>query len=145
MDDSATALFHHAFPVSDIDQARHFYGEILGCPTARRSDERAVDFDFFGHHIIAHLVEGDDADLHRQASRGRNIAVRHFGVAVDWPQWDDIVDRLRSAGVPFVVGPTVKHEGQPQEEAYVVVADPAGNALEFKTFRDPRYLFTTRR
>jgi extradiol dioxygenase family protein len=142
VDDTAAALFHHAFPVSDIDQASRFYGDVLGCRTARRSDERAVDFDFFGHHIIAHLVEGDDADLHRKASRGHNIAVRHFGVAVDWAQWESILERLRHAGVPFVVEPTVKHEGEPQEEAYVIVTDPAGNALEFKTFRDPRYLFT---
>jgi len=143
VDDPATVLFHHAFPVSDIAQARHFYGDVLGCRTARRSDDRAIDFDFFGHHIIAHLVDGDDAELHRKASHGLNIAVRHFGVAVDWPAWEGIVQRLRDADVPFVVEPTVKHTGEPQEEAYVVVTDPAGNAIEFKTFRDPRYLFTS--
>ena len=135
-----TALFHHAFPVSDIAATRHFYGEVLGCPTGRRIDERAVDFDFFGHHIIAHLVEGPDAERHRGAADGANVAVRHFGVALDWDRWEDVVGRLRRAAVPFVVEPEIRHAGEPREEALLVVSDPSGNGVEFKAFRARRFL-----
>ncbi|GAA4068561.1 VOC family protein [Actinomadura miaoliensis] len=134
--------FHHTFPVSDLDAARHFYGTVLGCPEARKKGaERAADFDFFGHHIVVRLVEGDDARLHRAAAEGANIAVRHFGVVLPWPEWEAVAERLAARSVAFVVEPTVRHRGEPHEEAMMMLADPFGNGLEFKAFRDLAFLW----
>jgi len=141
--DAGTTLFHHAFPVRDIAETRHFYIRVLGCAPARRDTDRAVDFNFFGHHIIAHLVEGDTAAVHRQAADGANVAVRHFGVVLPWATWEALADRLRDEQVEFIVAPEVKYEGEPREEALMLLADPAGNAIEFKTFRNIDYIFAT--
>jgi uncharacterized protein len=139
--DASSTVFHHAFPVRDLVATRDFYGRVLGCSVGRRDSERAVDFDFFGHHVIAHLVDGGAADLHRQAADGASVAVRHFGVVIPWDEWEALVDRLRAQRVPFIVEPEVRHPGEPREEALMLVADPSGNGIEFKTFRDRRFLF----
>ncbi len=133
--------FHHAFPVSNLEETRRFYSGVLGCAEARRTSRReSVDFDFFGHHIVAHLVEGEDVSIHRRAAAGANLAVRHFGVVLPWQDWEALADRLRQAGATFAYEPRVRHKGEPREEALMLLFDPSGNGIEFKTFRDLNYL-----
>jgi extradiol dioxygenase family protein len=139
--DAFVAPFHHAFPVRSMEETRHFYGTVLGCATARRDSDRAVDFNFFGHHIVAHLVEGADAEVHHRAAGGRNVAVRHSGVVLPWPHWEALAARLHGHGVAFMVEPEIRHHGEPQEEALMLLCDASDNVLEFKTFKDIQYLF----
>ncbi len=142
--------FHLAFPVRDLAASRRFYGELLGCPEGRSSD-RWIDFDLFGHQIVAHLVDessttGDSADAEAGDSNavdGHDVPVPHFGVVLPWKTWHDLADRLREAGVTFVIEPYVRFEGQPGEQATMFLLDPCGNALEFKAFQDPSQLFAT--
>ena len=133
-------IFHYAFPVDDLAGARRFYGDLLGCKEGK-STARNVNFEFFGHHIIAHLVAPDAFEVHRKASEGRNIAIRHFGIAMPWDEYETLRDRLVSAGAKFVVAPETRHEGTEGEEALMLLADPSGNVVEFKTYRDIEYLF----
>jgi len=137
------ALFpsHLAFPVDDISAARSFYLGALGCPPGRRDTDRAFDFQFFGHHLIAHVVEGDTAAVHRGAAGLANIAVRHFGATLPREVWDCVWTMIQDGNVAVLYGPEYRHVGEPAEEALVLVADPFGNVLEFKGFTDPTYLF----
>ena len=133
------APFHLAIPVHDLGAARRFYGGSLACPEGRSSKEW-VDFDFFGHQLVAHL------DASRQPLRfnqvdGKNVPVPHFGVVVDWAEWHALAARLRDAGVSFVIEPGVRFRGQVGEQATMFLLDPSGNALEFKAFKDPSKLF----
>ena len=132
--------FHLAFPVDDLAAARRFYGELLGCPEGRSSDEW-VDFDLHGHQIVAHLAP--DAVRARAANRvdGEDVPVPHFGVVLPMGEWKRLADRLIDAGVDFVIEPTVRFEGQAGEQATMFLLDPAGNALEFKAMADPEKLF----
>ena len=141
MDEAKPCVFHHAVPVDDLAAARRFYGELLGCPIARRDTVRAVDFDFFGHHVIAHLVEPDRTAVHRAAGGAENMQVRHFGVVLAWPAWQALADRLSGEGVEFLVAPHTRRRGQPDEEALMLFADPSGNVLEFKAVRERATLF----
>jgi uncharacterized protein len=132
--------FHFAFPVDDLGAARRFYGELLGCREGRSAD-KWVDFDLYGHQIVAHLaavppratnpVDGDD------------VPVPHFGVVLAMDQWRSLADRLGQAGVEFVIAPTVRFAGEPGEQATMFLLDPAGNALEFKAMADPAKLFAS--
>jgi extradiol dioxygenase family protein len=131
--------FHLAFPVRDIATTRTFYGELLGCPEGR-SSERWVDFDFFGHQLVAHLVEGSD-DAGTNPVDGDAVPVPHFGAVLPWDSWEQLAARLRAAGITFIIEPRVRFEGQVGEQGTFFVRDPSGNALEFKTFRDPSRLF----
>ena len=135
-------LFHLAFPVTDLAQARAFYGGLLGCPEGRSSDAW-VDFDFYGHQVVAHLAP-DEAG-HRQASAvdGKQVPVRHFGVILDMAAWEALAEKLRAAGVEFVIEPYVRFKGQPGEQATMFLLDPCGNALEFKAFADMSRVFAT--
>ena len=132
--------FHLAFPVDDLAAARRFYGELLGCPEGRSSDEW-VDFDLHGHQIVAHLAP--DAVRARAANRvdGEDVPVPHFGVVLPMAEWKRLAGRLSDADVDFVIEPTVRFEGQPGEQATMFLLDPAGNALEFKAMADPAKLF----
>ena len=132
--------FHLAFPVDDLAAARRFYGELLGCPEGRSSDEW-VDFDLHGHQIVAHLAP--DAVRARAANRvdEDDVPVPHFGLVLPMAEWKRLADRLTSADVEFVIEPTVRFEGQPGEQATMFLLDPAGNALEFKAMADPAKLF----
>jgi len=132
--------FHLAFPVHDLAAARRFYGEVLGCPEGR-SDERWVDFDFFGHQIVAHLdgkspLERDEMTP-TSGVDGKRVPVPHFGVVLDMKSFEGLVNRLRSADVRFIIEPCVRFEGQPGEQRTMFFLDPSGNALEFKAFNDP--------
>ncbi len=131
--------FHLAFPVSSLEKARAFYGGLLECAEGRSSDEW-VDFDFFGHQIVAHLAPETG---HRDTNRvdGDNVPVRHFGVVLPMADWQALAARLKSAGVQFLIEPHVRFKGAPGEQATMFFLDPCGNALEFKAFEDPARLF----
>lgn len=133
--------FHLAFPVTDLEAARRFYGNVLGCRTGRES-ERWIDFDFWGHQLVAHLVE---ADRHPAAATNpvddHDVPVSHFGAVLPWDEFETLAERLRRAGVEFVIEPYLRFEGRVGEQITMFVKDPCGNHLEFKAFRHPEMLF----
>lgn len=135
--------FHLAVPVHDLAAARQFYGERFGCPEGRSSDEW-VDFDFFGHQLVAHLdrqrAAARRAVLHNRVD-GRDVPVPHFGVVLAWSQWESLAERLRSHGTEFAIEPGIRFAGQVGEQATFFLYDESGNALEFKSFRDMSRLF----
>jgi uncharacterized protein len=156
--------FHLAFPVDDLDAARRFYGGLIGCPEGRSAPEW-VDFDLYGHQIVAHLVHpspsGEGPGVGTVSNRGtsptptpplkgrgytnsvdgEDVPVPHFGIVLPMDAWKALAARLERAGVEFVIAPTIRFEGQPGEQATMFFLDPAGNALEFKAMADPAKLF----
>lgn len=134
------APFHIAFPVDDLDAARHFYGNVLGCPEGR-SDADWIDFDLYGHQIVAHRVESREAVAGHNPVDGHAVPVPHFGVVLPPEQWQALAGRLRGHGVAFVIEPHTRFAGQPGEQSTMFFLDPAGNALEFKAFADLDRLF----
>jgi extradiol dioxygenase family protein len=132
--------FHLAFPVDDLVAARRFYGEILGCPEGRSADEW-IDFDLFGHQIVAHLAPNAARPPASNAVDGHDVPVPHFGIVLPMTEWKALAVRLEAAGVEFVIAPTVRFEGEPGEQATMFFLDPAGNALEFKAMANPANLF----
>ncbi len=136
----ARALFHLAFPVDDIAAARRFYGDLLGCPEGRSAPEW-VDFDFFGHQIVAHLSPGECGHRNTSPVDGEDVPVRHFGAVLPMADWEKLADKLQAAGTRFVIEPQIRFKGQVGEQATMFFLDPAGNALEFKAFGDIGQLF----
>ena len=136
--------FHLAFPVRDVGEARAFYGGVLGCPEGRSSDEW-VDFDLFGHQIVAHVhpTAQAEAPAHHNAVDGHDVPIPHFGIVLRLDDWKALRDRLVAAGTEFVIEPYVRFEGEPGEQATMFFLDPSGNALEFKAFEDLSQLFAT--
>jgi extradiol dioxygenase family protein len=134
------ALFHLAFPVHDLQAARSFYGGVLGCPEGRSSDAW-VDFDLFGHQIVAHLKQGGARVETSNPVDNRDVPVPHFGVIVSLEQFDQLAERVRGAGVEFIIEPYVRFRGEVGEQATMFFLDPSGNALEFKAFADRSRLF----
>ena len=134
------APFHLAFPVADLATTRRFYGELLGCPEGRSSSEW-IDFDLFGHQIVAHLAPPKNDGAHHNEVDGHDVPVPHFGVVLDWDQFHGFAERLRAQGVKFVIEPYVRFAGQVGEQATMFFKDPSGNALEFKAFKDRGQLF----
>jgi len=132
--------FHIAFPVDDLAKAREFYGRLLGCPEGRSSDEW-IDFDLFGHQIVAHLAPPRSDLPHRNPVDGHDVPVPHFGVVLAMDDWQALADRLTGAGVRFVIEPHIRFKGQVGEQATMFFLDPAGNALEFKALADMGQLF----
>ena len=132
--------FHLAFPVDDLAAARRFYGELLGCPEGRSAEEW-IDFDLFGHQIVAHLAPQEARARATNPVDGEDVPVPHFGIVLPMQQWKALADRLEQAGVEFVIAPTIRFRGQPGEQATMFFLDPAGNALEFKAMADPAKLF----
>lgn len=137
-----TPLFHLAIPVDDLKTAEAFYGDLLGCPRGRRSDEW-MDFDFFGHQLVTHLAPGECADALTNAVDGHQVPVRHFGVVISPRDWEALAARLKAAGATFIIEPDIRFRGEPGEQGTFFVRDPAGNALEFKCFQDIGRLFAT--
>ncbi|HSR62734.1 MAG TPA: VOC family protein [Gammaproteobacteria bacterium] len=133
--------FHLAIPVTDIETARTFYVDILGCSPARESS-RWIDFDFFGHQLSAHVVDDHDFVVPYNMVDGKQIPVRHFGIVMDWDDWLVFCENLEYIGIDFLVAPTIRFRDQPGEQATLFIEDPSGNALEFKAFRDYRRLFS---
>ncbi len=130
--------FHLAIPVDDLERAVGFYAGLLGCAIGRRA-ETWVDFFFFGHQLSCHLAPGP-----REAEGrvdGRRVPVPHFGVILPRAAWEGLADRIRAAGHPFLAAPAVRYAGRAAEQGTFFVADPAGNALEFKYFADERAIF----
>ena len=134
--------FHLAFPVTDLAGARRFYGGLLGCAEGRSSADW-VDFDFFGHQIVAHKVESASMADATSIVDGKQVPVRHFGIVTDLATWDVLAGKLRAAGVAFIIEPYVRFRGEPGEQATMFFLDPFGNALEFKAFADIGQLFAT--
>ena len=132
--------FHFAFPVHDLEAARTFYGEVFGCPEGRSSDEW-IDFDFFGHQIVAHLAPGMKARRHHNEVDGHHVPGPHFGAVLSMEDWEKLAERLKAAAVEFVMEPTVRFRGLPGEQATMFLLDPSGNAIEVKSMRDPGALF----
>lgn len=130
--------FHLAFPVHDLAAARAFYGGLIGCREGRSSD-RWVDFDLYGHQIVAHL-----APMSARTTNpvdGKAVPVPHFGLVLPWEEWHRLAERLKHERVKFVIEPHIRFEGQAGEQATMFLCDPSGNALEFKAFKDPSRLF----
>lgn len=134
--------FHIAFPVDDLDAARHFYGTILGCVEGRSAPDW-IDFNLYGHQIVAHRVEGRDRAPAHNPVDGHAVPVPHFGVVLPPADWQALADRLRARDVTFVIEPHTRFAGQPGEQSTMFFLDPASNALEFKAFADLDQLFAT--
>lgn len=132
--------FHLAFPVRDLAEARAFYGNLLGCTEGRSADEW-VDFDFFGHQIVAHLSEERGTTQAKNHVDGDAVPVRHFGVILTTPEWQKLAQKLRQADVKFLIEPHIRFEGLPGEQATLFFLDPSGNALEFKAFAHDEMVF----
>ncbi len=132
--------FHLAFPVRDLAEARAFYGDLLGCPEGRSSPDW-VDFDFYGHQIVAHLAPDEVGHRHTSAVDGEQVPVRHFGAILTLPDWEVLAQKLKAAGTKFIIEPQIRFKGQPGEQATLFFLDPCGNALEFKAFADDAMVF----
>jgi extradiol dioxygenase family protein len=132
--------FHLAIPVHNLTAARAFYGRLLGCPEGRSAPEW-VDFDFFGHQLVAHLDPRREAAVHHNKVDGHDVPVPHFGVVLEWDAWQQLAARLKANGVQFVIEPGIRFAGQVGEQATMFFHDSSGNALEFKAFKDPDQLF----
>ena len=136
--------FHLAVPVHDLAAARDFYGRRMGCPEGRSSSQW-VDFDFFGHQLVAHLDPSkrpQDAIFSNEVD-GHDVPVPHFGIVLAWSRWQALAERLQAEGQRFALAPGIRFAGQVGEQATMFFYDPSGNALEFKAFRDPLRLFAT--
>jgi extradiol dioxygenase family protein len=133
--------FHLAFPVHDLDAARVFWGSVMGCPEGRSAADW-IDFDFYGHQIVAHVVPGMIvSDAGANAVDGHAVPVPHFGIVLDMDDWQSLATRLIAAKVEFAIEPHVRFAGQPGEQATMFFRDPSGNAIEMKAFRDLAALF----
>lgn len=134
--------FHIAFPVDDLDTARHFYGSVLGCAEGR-SDADWIDFNLYGHQIVAHRIDTPRAIAGHNPVDGHAVPVPHFGVVLPPADWQALADRLRAHGIEFVIEPHTRFAGEPGEQSTMFFHDPAGNALEFKAFANLDQLFAT--
>ncbi|MDJ0938660.1 MAG: VOC family protein [Woeseiaceae bacterium] len=134
--------FHLALPVHDLDAAADFYCGALGCGTGRTA-ERWIDLDFFGHQVSLHLVEDHDGGAATNPVDGDAVPARHFGVVLHMGDWQALAERLQTAGTDFLIEPKVRFEGEVGEQATMFLRDPSGNALEFKSFKDPALLFAS--
>lgn len=132
--------FHLAVPVDDLSKAAHFYGEILGCEQGR-SDSHWIDWNLFGHQFVTHLVKAMPSAPECNGVDNKQVPVPHFGVVLSMEAWDNLVERLKAANINFIIEPYIRFKGQPGEQATCFFLDPAGNALEFKAFKDLGQLF----
>ena len=133
--------FHLAFPVDDLAAAREFYGRLLGCLEGRSANDW-IDFDLYGHQIVAHLAPGAVRNRASNGVDGEDVPLPHFGLVLPMDDWKALAERLDGAGIKFVIPPTVRFEGQAGEQATMFLLDPAGNALEFKAMANPDNLFS---
>lgn len=135
-------VFHLAAPIKDIEETRRFYGEILGCAQGREA-KRWIDFDFFGHQVSFHLAETNQSNEPTNIVDGKNVPVRHFGAVLEWEDWHSLSETLRKHGTDFIIEPYIRFKGETGEQATMFFLDPSGNALEFKSFKDPSQIFET--
>nr|WKN39531.1 VOC family protein [Tunicatimonas sp. TK19036] len=134
--------FHLAFPVSSLIDTRQFYEELLGCSVGRTS-ERWIDFNFYGHQITAHLKPDEVKAAQTNNVDGDQVPVRHFGAILEWDTWEALSERLKEAGIDFIIEPHVRFKGEVGEQATMFFLDPSGNALEFKSFKDQSQIFAS--
>ena len=132
--------FHLAIPVTDLDKASAFYGQLLGCERGRESDSW-IDWNFFGHQLVTHCVADMPTLPAPNEVDSKAVPVPHFGVVLEWTDWQHLADRLTQSGIAFVIEPYVRFKGQTGEQATMFLLDPDGNALEFKAFKDLTQLF----
>ena len=132
--------FHLAFPINDINETKSFYKKILGCKIGRE-DVKWVDFDFFGHQLSAHVKPDELKNTKKNAVDGKDVPVRHFGVILEWEAWHSISEKLKENNINFIIEPYIRFEGEIGEQATMFFLDPSGNALEFKSFKDPEQIF----
>jgi extradiol dioxygenase family protein len=134
--------FHVAVPVYDLEEARKFYREVLGCSEGR-SDTNWTDFNLYGHQFVIHLRPRPVAETkhHFNPVDGHDVPVPHFGVVLEWNDWVALETKLKSLNVKFVIEPYIRFKGLPGEQATMFFLDPSGNALEFKAFKDIGQLF----
>lgn len=137
---SSLPPFHLAFPVRDLAEARAFYGDLIGCPEGRSSDEW-VDFNFYGHQIVTHLAPDECSAPSTNSVDDHNVPVRHFGAILDMALWEALAKKLQDAGTVFVIDPYIRFKGEVGEQATMFFLDPSGNALEFKAFKNMDSLF----
>lgn len=133
-------LFHLAFPVNDLETAREFYGGVLGCEEGRSSD-RWIDFNLYGHQIVAHLAENGAGVKAENYVDADHVPVPHFGIILSMEAWKELAERLKGMGVKFVIEPKIRFAGEVGEQATMFFLDPSGNALEFKAFNDLSQVF----
>ena len=138
----AQPLFHLAFPVSNLEATKDFFIDVLGCST-RRQSERWIDFDFFGHQVVAHLAEDEHTPATTNPVDGKQVPASHFGVILDWDDWHDLAEKLKAADIEFLIEPNIRFEGEVGEQATMFFQEPSGNALEFKSFKDMSQIFAT--
>ena len=134
--------FHLAFPVSNLEDTRDFFIGVLGCSTGRQS-ERWIDFDFFGHQVVAHLAEDEHTLATTNPVDGKQVPASHFGVILDWDDWHHLAEKLKAADIEFLIEPNIRFEGEVGEQATMFFQEPSGNALEFKSFKDMSQIFAT--
>jgi len=132
--------FHLAFPVHSLAAAREFYGDLLGCPEGRSSPEW-VDFNFYGHQIVAHLAPDEAGHHATNAVDGDAVPVRHFGAVLSMQQWHALADKLKAASTKFIIEPHIRFKGEVGEQATMFFLDPSGNAVEIKAFANMASLF----
>ena len=137
---TSTPLFHLAFPFHSIAAARAFYDDLLGCPEGRSSDAW-VDFDFYGHQVVAHLSPAECTLAATGEVDGDAVPVRHFGTILPMATWESLAAKLQAAGTRFIIEPHVRFKGEVGEQATMFFLDPSGNALEFKSFADMSQVF----
>ncbi|MGD8427169.1 MAG: VOC family protein [Balneolaceae bacterium] len=142
MVDNPTPLFHLAFPVSDLEDTLTFYRDVLGCDTGRRS-EKWIDFDFWGHQVVAHLSPQEAGKSSTNDVDGHAVPAKHFGLILEWEEWEQLAGRLKEKEIEFIIEPYIRFKGKPGEQATMFFKDPSGNALEFKAFRDKSQIFAT--
>ena len=136
---SQISPFHIAIPVHNLEECRVFYRNILNCEEGRSSDHW-VDFNFFGHQLVIHL----DDSKHQAVSNpvdGKSVPVPHFGVVLEWQDFKDFSEHLKSKHIQFIIEPYIRFEGLVGEQATMFFKDPSGNALEFKAFKDASQIF----
>jgi hypothetical protein len=133
--------FHLAFPVDNLATTRDFYTEILGCKEGRSSD-RWIDFDMYGHQVVAHLIDKVE-DVQTNSVDGDDVPASHFGVILGMKQWNELSERLKELGTKFIIEPHIRFKGEAGEQATMFFLDPCGNALEFKAFNDDKQIFAT--
>ena len=142
-----SAVFHLAYPVKDKEETREFYAGLIGCAQGREA-ETWIDFDFFGNQVSFHVkpeaFAGPESFVEKEPTNpvdGKDVPVRHFGAVLGWDQWHALRDRLIAAGTEFVIDPYIRFKGLAGEQATMFFLDPSGNALEFKSFKDPSQIF----
>ena len=133
--------FHLAFPVDDLEKTREFYINILGCREGRSSD-RWIDFDMYGHQVVAHLIDKVEK-VQTNPVDGDEVPASHFGVILDMKDWTSLSERLKSSGMNFIIEPHIRFKGEAGEQATMFFLDPCGNALEFKAFKNDDMIFAT--